>query len=305
MTSADVRALDRERACVVLSVSPVEEHGPHLPLGTDILESEAVARRLCERLAVARPDTTFLFHPPIPIGADTFADVGSIEVRPSTVRAVVRDVGLSLARNGFRRLMIANHHGGPSHFMALDDAARAIERRSDMRVLSIAGRLIIGMYMDGGLKALFDHLGTPEADRKMLSLDVHAGAWETSELLAVRPDLVREGWRDLETVTVPLEKLTITSSLHEGRGLGYFGAPSLASAELGERYMQWIAEHLAPDAVRFLDGERVPGLSLKWRFLVKMLVLVSKLRGLRAPSAPKIPAGKMPARLETAKPEAR
>src|SRR5262249_60621222 len=94
MTSADVRALDRERACVVLSVSPVEEHGPHLPLGTDILESEAVARRLCEKVAAARPDTTFLFHPPIPIGSDTFHDVGSIEVRPSTIRAVLRAIPL-------------------------------------------------------------------------------------------------------------------------------------------------------------------------------------------------------------------
>jgi creatinine amidohydrolase len=278
MTAPEVAAIDRTTATVVLVVSPIEEHGPHLPLATDLIEAEGVARRLCDRAARDFPGETFLLYPPVPLGADGFEHPATVEIRPTTIRRVVEDIGLSLGRHGFRRIILASHHGGPRHNLALDAAARAVARRSSARVLSVAGRLIVDLYFGGGLAAFYERAGTAKADRPALDVDCHAGAFETAEMLALRPDLVRGGWRALEPVLVPLERLTPGSAAAAGRGLGYFGAPALASGELGERYLDFVVERLYPDFARFLRGERVPGLALRWRVTLRTLAALARAR---------------------------
>ena len=98
-----------------------------------------------------------------------------------------------------------------------------------------------------------------------------------AQLLALRPDLVRPH-AGLEPVLVPLERLTAGSALREGRGLGYFGDPSLASRERGERYLDFIVERALPDVRAFLDGAAVPGLPLRWRLGLSALSIVSRVR---------------------------
>jgi len=248
MTAPDVGALERSRTCVVLTVSPVEEHGPHLPLATDYLQADGVARRLCERI----PEWTFLFHPIVPIGADCFHYPGTVNVRPSAVRAVVLDVARSFSRHGFRRLLVASHHGGPRHNLALDAGARAANRWTRVRALSLAGKIIVDLYLGGALKEFCEKRG-------LEFLDYHAGAFETSEMLLFRPDLVRDVWKNLEPVLRPFEKLTRRSGLTEAKGLGYFGAPALASAQIGEEFVEFVLERILPDVRRFLESGVVSG----------------------------------------------
>jgi creatinine amidohydrolase len=262
LTAMDVKGLHRERTCLVLPISPIEEHGPHLPLNTDIVGAEGVARRLCAALSDRHPGWTFLFYPPIPIGSGCFTYPGSAEVRASAVRAVVEDVALSFAQHGFRRLILASHHGGPGHNVALETAARTIERRSRMQVLSLAGRLIVDLYFNGGLKAFYRELDIPLAQQQELDQDCHGGAFETSEMLTLRPDLVRDGWQTMPAHVVPLHTFGYGDVLHQHGHQGYFGAPAHASAELGEAYLSFLVGRLLPDAERFLAGRRIPGLSL-------------------------------------------
>lgn len=259
MTAKEVDALDRAKTCVLLPVSPVEEHGPHLPLGTDFMQADGMARRLCDRI----PDWTFLLHPVVPIGSDAFHYPGTVNVRPSAVRAVVVDVARSFARHGFTRLLVSSHHGGPRHNLALDAGARAATR-GRMRALSIAGRFIVELYLDGAIKEFC-------AKHKLEVSDYHAGAFETSEMMVFRPDLVRDEWRTLEPVLLPFETLTRKSGRLAAKGLGYFGAPALSSPEIGEAFVQFVVERLLPDVRRFLDGERVGGMSLKTRALLRLL----------------------------------
>lgn len=267
MTAREVQSLDRARTCVVLPVSPVEEHGPHLPLSTDAVEAEAVARRLCGRIE----GWTFLFHPTMSIGSDCFHYPGSVNVRPSAVRAVVVDVARSFARHGFQRLLVSSHHGGPRHNLALDAGVRAANRIRPMRALSIAGRLITDLYLGGGLREFCRAHG-------LEFFDYHAGAFETSEMLVFRPDLVRDGWRNLEPVIRPFETLTLKSALVEARGLGYFGAPALSSPEIGEAFIEFVLARILPDVGRFLEGERVPGMSFKARTLLRLHSIASRIR---------------------------
>lgn len=279
MTAPEVDALDRATTAFVISVSPVEQHGPHLPLATDIIEADGLARRLIERLARERPGWTFVFHPPLPIGADCFGYPGTIAVRPEVVGGAVEDIAVSLAGAGFRRFIVSSHHGGPEHNLALERAARRVRRRTRGRatVLSLAGRTIVGLYLDGGLEAFYERIGADAETRRALAVDCHAGAFETAEMLVLRPDLVRPFDR-LPPVLVPLHHLTNDSARTEGAGLGYFGAPALASREMGERYIDFIVERALPDVRAFLDGAEVPGIALRWRIAMRAMALYARAR---------------------------
>src|SRR5262249_29875863 len=157
-------------------------------------------------------------HPALPIGADTWTYPGSIEVRPDTIRRVVEDIGVSLGRQGFRRIILANNHGGPSHNLALEAAARGIARRSPARALSRAARDRVSSLREEGLHPSLDRHGLRKDD---VRYDFHAGAFETSEMLALFPDKVRDGWQRLAPVMVPWGRMRKDSALRAGDGLGY------------------------------------------------------------------------------------
>jgi creatinine amidohydrolase len=272
LLASDVAALDRARSCVVVAVSPIEQHGPHLPLATDIHESVALGRRLCERLLSepALSGWTYLLHPALPIGADVWTYPGSLDIPPATVARVVTDVGVALGRQGFSRVLLANNHGGPRHNLALDDAARAITRKTPARALSLAGPVMVDLLFEGGLDAFFAERGIAKEDRAAYRHDFHAGAFETAEMLALFPDKVRDGWQKLAPFQLPFAKMRRDSALAPG-AKGYFGAPALASREMGEAYVAFIIERLVPDMTRFLLGEAVPGLSARWRVALRAL----------------------------------
>lgn len=280
LLASDVAALDLGRTMVVIPVSPVEQHGPHLPLATDILESEGMARKLCERLETdpSLSGWTFLLHPALPIGADVWEYPGSIDVPAATVERVVADIGIALGRQGFRRILLANNHGGPRHNLALERAARKIERKTKARALSIAGRLMVNFLFEDGLDALFDARGIPAGERAAWKVDFHAGAFETAEMLALHPDKVRDGWQRLAPFTLPFAKLRRDSALAAGPGKGYFGAPARASRELGEAYVEYIIDKVAADVTRFLHGDRVAGMSFRWRLAIAAMAGWADLR---------------------------
>ncbi|PYP72685.1 MAG: hypothetical protein DMD36_01535 [Gemmatimonadetes bacterium] len=115
MTWEEVRDLDRAKAVAILPTGALEAHGPHLPLGTDVIIAEAMARRAAEKLSARGYDAVLL--PPLEYTAAEFAAgfPGTVSLRPSTVTALVVDVASSLGRQGFPVLAIANAHLDPAH----------------------------------------------------------------------------------------------------------------------------------------------------------------------------------------------
>src|SRR5512145_2817926 len=102
MSTPALDALDRARTLVLLTVSPLEEHGPHLPLGVDAFAARHFAETLAERLVATRPGWTAVLAPTLHLGSFTFDSVGTIRIRQRVVRDAVVDYGASLARAGFR-----------------------------------------------------------------------------------------------------------------------------------------------------------------------------------------------------------
>src|SRR5712692_3662307 len=74
-------ALDRRRAVVIFAVSPLEEHGPHLPVGTDLYDAEFFSEELAKRILEAKPGWTVLLGPSLPVGASAFDHAGTLRGR--------------------------------------------------------------------------------------------------------------------------------------------------------------------------------------------------------------------------------
>ncbi len=219
----EVAALDRARCVALLPVGAVEAHGPHLPLGTDVVIAEAMAAAAAERLD--RRGLAVLVLPALAYTAAPFAAAfaGTVSLRPETVTETVVDIGRSLATAGIPLLAIANAHFDPTHVQALRAAAEELGKEGKIAVA----------FPDLTRRALAARL-TDE----FRSGACHAGRYEGSLVLASRPDLVREDVRR----ELPPHPISLTAAMREGKTTfaeaggpdAYFGDPAAASREEGE-----------------------------------------------------------------------
>jgi creatinine amidohydrolase len=222
MTWEEARDAAGPRSVAILPVGAIEAHGPHLPLETDVIIAQAMAHSGAARLDVRGMGVVIL--PPLSYTAAAFAQnfTGTISLRPETVTATVLDIAGSLARQGFGMLAIANAHLDPGHLASLDAAVTAIRR-------------------DVGLAVAFPNLATkPWALRlgdEFKSGACHAGQFETSVVLAERPELVREATR----AALPANPTSLSRAIREGKRSfeeaggerAYFGFPAQATAGEG------------------------------------------------------------------------
>lgn len=245
LSYASLHALDRERTVVIFSVSPLEEHGPHLPVGTDLFEAEFLAGELAKKILEQKRGWTVLLGPPLPFGASAFDHAGTLLVRARTVRNATLDYGAALARHGFRYILITNAHGGPRHVVALEEAAAAVSRRFGVRMLSLSG-LIIWKVLRGKLTSRLEPLlgrSLTRDEKEALAGDAHGGVWETSLIMRSHPELV-----DASFAQLPPQRFLLIDALRKnyplrlGNKLGYIGAPAAATAELGEAFRRLLVE---------------------------------------------------------------
>jgi creatinine amidohydrolase len=221
LTWEEFRDLDKVRTLAILPVGAVEAHGPHLPLTTDILISEAMAHSGGERLASRGVNVVIL--PSLAYTAAEFAAgfPGTISPSPGAVTALLIGIGSSLARHGLSRLVIANSHLDPVHRSSI----RAAVEESRGRPFRI-------VFPDIAAKPWALRL-TDE----FRSGACHAGQYESSVLLAVRPDLVRE---DIRRALAP-NPHSLSNAIHAGKtsfeeadgARAYFGDPAAATADEG------------------------------------------------------------------------
>lgn len=292
LTGREIDAVDRDRAVVTVAVSPLEVHGPHLPTVTDNLEARGLSARAISKLQVRHPELECLELPPIYVAADVLPHVGSVMFRQSTIVRVLEDLGRSLAAQGFRRLWVTSFHGGPRHFVPIEYAAHRVNRRYGGEMVSVfsllAARLTGGGSDLSGVIA--ERLGIAEADLKG---DSHGGAIETSMMLHLLGQHVDPVFAELAPRTVGLKMAeqgkrpipdTSSPSVPELlRGFKeklkyyedetYAGRPALASAELGDRIIDLLADH-AVDALSDVYTGRLspdechsPLWPIRWVFL--------------------------------------
>jgi len=235
----------------LLPVGSIEQHGPHLPLDTDAFDAAHLAREVAMACSEPRP----LVLPLVPYGVSYHHDdfAGTLSVSPDTLAKMVQDIGMSAARNGVKKLIIINGHGGNDP--ALHFAAQLINRDAS-----------IFTCVDSGETSDTDVFRIAETPN-----DVHAGEIETSTTLALRPGLVR---MDKARKFVPkfsshyLDFTSKRSVVWHAKTVrisksGVLGDPSKASREKGERIwavmirnLVELVEHVKPMSLEEIYQKR-------------------------------------------------
>ncbi len=200
ITYSHVQQLDRQRSIAFLSVSALEVHGPHLPLGMDMFMARWQAEETARRFAEAHPDWAVVLYPHLPLGTDELPLPGSMDGTQQTVYRALLAHGRSLAKAGFGYAVVTNGHGGPRHAAAIEAACRSVSRRRGIRMFSPSIAVLYGIVAGARHDQLEANLGRPltEKERQGLLHGEHAGTMETSFALAERPDQVDPVYRELE-----------------------------------------------------------------------------------------------------------
>jgi creatinine amidohydrolase len=260
LSTQSLDRLDRSRTVVILTVSPLEEHGPHLPLGVDAFVGRHLAESVADHIVSSRPGWSVVLAPTLHLGTFTFNGVGTIRVRQRVVRDAVVDYGRSLARWGFRYVLVANGHGGPGHLVALEEAADLVSRRHSITMASLTGRLAWQFLRGGFLERIEQALGRPlsEAERRAFAEDAHGGLWETSVMLWLRPDLVDPGFRDLPPARYPLRRRLVPNYPLRDGGPGYVGHPALADPHFARAARTVLMGATVELVDGLLDGDMTP-----------------------------------------------
>jgi creatinine amidohydrolase/Fe(II)-dependent formamide hydrolase-like protein len=238
LTSPEIAALPKEHAVVVLSIASVEQHGPHLPVITDSLVGQTVLGRALERL---QSSAQVWVIPPLAYGKSNEHKpyAGTLTLSAQTLAAVVRDIAASLARAGFRRLVLLNSHGGNPP--VLDYIARDVHEETGMMLFSI----------------MISRMGVDEvvSDPEEQAWGMHAGDSETSWVLALAPELVHmertAELGDYPRMPAGVQHLAargpvgfswLTADLNPA---GVLGDPRGATADKGWQYLEPTIDKLA------------------------------------------------------------
>jgi len=234
LTWLEARAALSPGAVVLLPVGAIEAHGPHLPLDTDVVIATEAARRAAVLLtATGRP---VVIAPAVVYGVSYVGTCfpGTLPAPADAVTALVASVLAALADAGPRRLAVVNAHLEPAHVAAV---AAGVARAAAATSAGIA-------FPD---KREDRWAATLSAEFRQGAR--HAGAYETSLMLAARPGAVRRDLLpDLAPVWVdlPARLRAGARTFAEAGGVdGYFGDPAAASAAEGERLFAALARMIA------------------------------------------------------------
>jgi creatinine amidohydrolase/Fe(II)-dependent formamide hydrolase-like protein len=221
----------------ILPCGAIEQHGPHLPVDVDYFDAVYLANKVAEACSDPKP----FVLPPIPYGVSYHHEdfKGTLSVTNDGLSRFVYDIGMGLAKNGIKKLIILNGHG--DNAPTLSYAAQMINRDAEIFVCVDTGET---SDID-----LYDLIETKN--------DIHAGEIETSTTLAIRPEMVQMDKAVNETLAFGSDYLDYTSK----RGVAWYvqtnkisetgvmGDPTKASIEKGKKMWEIMIAHL----VKFVE----------------------------------------------------
>ncbi|WP_372663167.1 creatininase family protein [Cohnella sp.] len=249
-TREEITEMAAEGFAIVIPLAATEQHGPHLPVGTDSLICRQIAFGAVEK---ASEKAALLMTQVLQVGCSNhhLAFGGTISLSSETYMRVLREIGESLVTSGFRKILFLNAHGGNAplmHQTANDLAVQHPIWTASASYWSIAREALHAVNAN-----------------EVGMVPGHAGGFETSVVMAIMPELV---WVDRIRSTHE-SRSWIPSSVPEtfiGRHMeltgfdGFTDAAGLATPEKGKLYLNAIIESVSEWLVRTMNamemGER-------------------------------------------------
>ena len=232
MTRDEFEAAMKQNPVVLLPVGSMEEHGNHLPLGSDTYEIDFVVDRLASKLDI-------VILPTVNYGncGSTYNFPGTISISFESLRAFIYDIISEVVRHGGKRILIISGHAGSNHMVALRMAAKElVDKYPKTKMMVMSDYDLVPEYKGGNIP----------------NWDGHAGKAETSRMLNIRPDISKKG----TIATKPKRKEFVVLPNPESIfPTGISGDPRAASADLGKkiddfvlkRLIRLIGENLGPE----------------------------------------------------------
>lgn len=203
----------------VLPLGATEQHGPHMPLGVDLFLAEEISRRVCEK-------TGAILLPSIPFGYSwVWRDIpGTVTLKQKTMEEVIKNIACGVSRYGVKLLVLINAHDANNSSMKY--AVRDLSDEIEMPVLYL--------FYPGMDKAMKEICESPTWHGM-----IHACEFETSLMLAVKPELVNMDKAVREYPEKPDLYGKSAISLGSISNSGVFGDATLASREKGEKLLDY------------------------------------------------------------------
>src|SRR5882757_7296788 len=234
LTQPEIAAQLKKNPLVILPTGSIEQHGPHLPTGTDTLAANIIGHAVAERM-----DGLVLPSTPLGVTPMHMPFEGTITLTPDTYMRVVTETCVSTAQHGAKYLVILNWHEGNIPSLAI--AAEALHRDHGMTVLTVQACYVA--------EELYGHTCNGLT---------HGGEIEALAVLAHQPNLVhldRIDYSSDHTLGHKMDKLRRTrtyqpvlTDIRSIAATGWFGSPQHATAEKGVKMLTDIADAIAKEA---------------------------------------------------------
>lgn len=261
-------AFDRMKTIVFIPFSPLEEHGPHLPIGTDLLTAHDAAKEAIRMIHKSKPEISNILFPAIPLGFSKMASdfPGTISTQVKTLKSIVYDVCCSLARFKFKYFVICTFHMDLGHLKAIYGGMRKAMKTYDIHVIEPWGP--------------YFHNKEVEKREPQVGFDtkkeVHACFRETSLMNYQYPYLVDPSYKDLQSIYRDLYSPRVIGKTFKDIGIdeGYVGSPARADSDYGRWYFQQIVETIAQATIDMVDGKKTPELPKQTQLLMRSMFWV-------------------------------
>ncbi|MEM2147192.1 MAG: creatininase family protein [Candidatus Bathyarchaeia archaeon] len=232
LTMKEVKEAAETNKVIIVPVGSVEEHGSHLPLCTDSIQPEYVAVEAAKK-------TDSLIAPPLYYGVCTATRVfpGTVSISFQSLYRITLEILEEFIRNGFKRFLVLSGHADEEQMSALRFAAHRVMWRHMEKVKKRELRIMVCSDYDFAYELRGKYFSEN---------DGHGGTIETSRVMAIKPDLVRErGHRNLQK----LPKFEVTADAREFLPDGIRGDPAEASAEKGK----FINDYIIGELVKLIE----------------------------------------------------
>ena len=247
MTWKEAAAIDKDKSILFVTVAPIEEHGVHLSLATDLIEGTNWSKGAME---IPEQTTEYRCYdlPAFPIAAASVNSFyGCIHFPMRTVCKVVKELLESVVCMVFRNVVVVASHADPEHQIAVEKAVRSVNRKyGEIAIASM------GAIFDPGKDTEKKQPAELEKYEESHPDDFHAGWVETSCMQAFDKEYVREGVERLPKSRISEKDMIFTKRQRLAmREYGHLGDPAAADGRIGRLLNEDCAEHLARAARHF------------------------------------------------------